>query len=181
MISSMDPSLLFLNQFVPPPERPLVVEERLLLSKKGEAVAKAAERAVVGYASYIGNWAEKIETVKALYHSTPLAPVTETEASMLNEMIQEVESFAEIRARNTSAFRKRSEHDIKRMREPSIAAVSRDTARKLTALDEEVIEKLLEYALFLRAARSERTPNNIASQSFSDPAELRSFLKRSAA
>lgn len=177
----MDPALFFLTNFALPPERPPVVEERLLLSKQGVVAAKAAERAVAGYASYITDWIARIEASKAQYNVLPLVPLTETETANFDELIKEVEDFAEVRARNTSAFRKRSERDIKAMRDPAVAAVSRDTARKLRALDETIIEKLLDFALFLRAARFERTPDNVASQGFSNPADLRAFLKRQVA
>ena len=70
---------------------------------------------------------------------------------------------------------------MKRMREASVAAVARDVARKLVVIDESIIEKLLEFALFLRAVRAERTAENVASHAFSSPADVRAFLKRQAA
>lgn len=178
----MDPTaLLFLTQIPNPPIRPPVVEERLLLSKKGEAVQRIGERAVSAYSSYADDWTRKIDAAKAMYQSIPIVALTEADAAILSELITDVESLAEVRARGTETFRKKAARDVKKMRDPSIAAVSRDVARKLLGLDEMIIEKLLDYALFLRSARAERLPDNTTTAAFSDPAEVRAFLKRQAA
>lgn len=178
----MDPTaLLFLTEIPNPPIRPPVVEERLLLSKKGEAVQRIGERSVNTYSSYAADWTRKIDAAKAMYQSVPMTMLTDTDAAILSELISDTESLADVRARGMEMFRKRSARDIKTMRDPSLAAVSRDVARKLLALDETIIEKLLDFALFLRSARAERTPDNIASGPFSDPAEVRAFLRRQVA
>lgn len=180
----MDPTaLLFLMELPNPPTRPPVVEERLALSKTGEKIQKIAERSVRGFQTYIEDWSRRLVEAKAKYDSLPLVSLGQADAARLDELVEELEGLADARAREIAQFKKRIARDLKRfgrVRDPSVSAVMRDTARKLLVLDERVLAELLDYALFVRAVRAERTPDNGPLHQFSDASEMRGFLRHNA-
>ena len=152
-----------------------------MLSKKGEIAQRIAERAVGSYASYVAHWAQKVDALKVHANAIPLEPITAEDLAIFDELVDDMESLADFRARNLQAFRKRTKRDIAKARDPSIAAVSRDTARRLQAIDEQVIDKLLDFGLFMRAVRAERVTDNIVGDYARSPSELRAMLRRDAA
>jgi hypothetical protein len=98
----------------------------------------------------------------------------------IDALIGEVEEVAEQRAVRLARFRKRTTREVKRafLADPSTGAVLRTLAMELQRLDAEVIENILEFALWLRATKSAVDPTSKDGPSFDNPDDLARYLDR---
>lgn len=173
-----DPALLSALEMPAPPSPPAMVEERLWLSPVGERAQRLADRNAAGYEEYARLWKARVETLRAQSAVLPSTPFSAEERAKFDALIDDCEAAAEDRAVASARMAKRIARDTKRdfARDPSLGAVRRAFGEKLLRIDQEVIESILDYALFLRAFRAERVPESRGGPTFGDAAELSRFL-----
>lgn len=180
----LDFALLKALEMPLPPEMPRMVEERVLLSDAGVRAQKLADRIVAQYEADTSRWLGTIDTVVSAYSRVPrddkaTAELMETFAGD----IAEIESMAEYRADQRVRFAKRGQRDTKRWfkLDPSLGAVSRSVVSRLLAADDKVIAGLLDFALFLRAARAQHNPEPEVSPVFDNPKDMLQSLRAAVA
>lgn len=173
-----DPALLSALEMPAPPSSPVMAEERLWLSPAGEKAQRLADRTAAGYEDYARMWKARVEKVRAGSALMPSNPFTAEERAQIDALIEDCEAFAEERAVAAARVAKRAAKDIKRdfAIDPSIGAVRRTFSERLLRIDQDIIETILDYALFLRAFRAERAPEARGGPTFEDTAELSRYL-----
>ena len=173
-----DPALLQTLEMPLPPAPPMSGYERPWQTRQAEQVQKLADRLAAAYENYVRDWRSRVDAVRQASTAIPLSPFTLEEARQLDELIEEVEQFAESKAIVSARLAKRVARDVKRQfqTDASLAAVTRSLGSRISAADQEIIEEVLDYALFLRAFRAERSPLARGGRTFGDLADLARYL-----
>lgn len=176
----MDPLMLLALDISAPPTRPQLVEERPWRSSEAEAMKRHVDRRLISYKAEIERWAERLRQHRILSEAIPFEHLREGDHVTLDNLISDLESTAEIRAKNLSRSIKRARRDIKAAFEvdSSLGAVLRDAERRLHDIEERVIEDLLEHALYVRAFKVDRDPGSRGGPRFSDPIALAHYLEQ---
>lgn len=175
----IDLALLQLLEPPLPPELPQLAVERVWLSSAAEQAKRSADRLVRDCEERIAGWKRKISDLKtAIASQAPAQMLSEGERAQFDHLIAEFEAYAETRAEQASRLEKRSRRDVKKQFkiDPSLASVTRTFSGRLLELDREVIEEILDYALFLRAFRSERISESRGGRTFADAGDLGRYL-----
>ena len=117
-------------------------------------------------------------TLRKESEAIPTGPLTEQDSKRLDQMVADVEEYAQKRASLRSRHAKQARAAVKELfkADPSLGAVARNHFDQLLRLDDEVIEELLEMALWMRSFRAERQPYDGKSLTFSDPDALAKHL-----
>lgn len=172
----LDPAII---QMPLPPEMPQIAIERVWVSSVAEQAKRRADRLIREFEAQLGTWKATIDQLKTTtLVQAPTAHFTQEERAEIDQLIQDFEAHAEQRATVNARMAKRAARDVKRQSatDPSLAAVTRTFKDRLVVLDREIIDAVLDYALFLRAFRSDRIPDSRGGRTFEDPADLARYL-----
>ena len=172
----LDPAII---QMPLPPEMPQIAIERIWVSSVAEQAKRQADRLIQEFESQLATWRTTVDRLKtATLAQAPTADFTLDERAEVDQLVQDFEAHAEQRAMVNARMAKRAARDVKRQSatDPSLAAVTRTFKDRLVALDREIIDAVLDYALFLRAFRSDRIPQARGGQTFDDPVDLARYL-----
>lgn len=161
-----------------PPAIPNYAFEEAWRSPVAERAKRNADRLVRSYEGVKDDWLAKIRRLKLEAEAADVEPFALEERAMFDALIEDFEDYAEYRTRQSVRLEKKARRDVKRQfaRDPSLAAVAREFSTRLVAIDHDIIEAILDYALFLRAFRSERIPEARGGAVFDDPEQLARFL-----
>ncbi len=179
-----DPAILLSLQTLTPPQPPVTAQERVWLSPAGEAAQRVSQKLVEAYSAQADEWERHLAELKTQLHVTRPNPPEDTEVlSLLDQMIEEYEAHAEIRAAQSGRLVKRIRRDVKAMfqADPSIGAVGRTAGAKLIATDRRIVDELLEFSLVLRSIRAEASGEDQGGPTFDDPEALKRHLDSLAA
>lgn len=175
----LDPAIIQALQAPLPPEMPQIAIERVWVSSVAEQAKRQADRLLREFEAQLGTWRVKVDHLKtATLAQTSTALFTPDEQAEIDQLIQDIEDHAEQRATVNARMAKRATRDVKRQfaTDPLLAAVTRAFKDRLMTLDREIIDAMLDYALFLRAFRSDRIPDSRGGRTFDDPADLARYL-----
>jgi hypothetical protein len=176
----LDPAIIAALDMPSPPGRPQIVEERVWKSPRAAEFERYAKRQVASFQQYAALWLERIRAKKAHLETMSLpSPMPPEYLAALSAGIMDREEEAEDRALQVVRLRKRIDRDVKRMFaiDPAVAAVMRTTGQQLTAVDERIVEGLLDLALYFRALRAEGDPSSREGEVFDDPKALQRHLE----
>ncbi len=162
-----------------PPETPQLAAERVRMSSAADQAQQAAGRIIRESEQRIASWKSRIDELKVTTVATaPSRMLTEDECVDFDRLIADFEAEAESRAILLARREKRSRKEIARRftSDTSLGSVTRAFDLRLAEIEREVIADILEYALFLRAFRSERIPQSRGGPVFDEPQELARYL-----
>lgn len=175
----IDPALLQLLQPPLPPELPRIAIERVWLSSAAEQAKRSADHLIRDSEERLAAWKRRVAELKSsIALNAPTEMLSSDERSQFDDLIADFEVAAEKQAIQAARLEKRAKRDTKRQFQidPSLAAVTRDFGNSLLAMSREIIEETLDYALFLRAFRSERVPEARGGRAFDVADELERYL-----
>jgi hypothetical protein len=175
-----DPAIMAAFDMPSPPWRPQIVEERLWKSPQAAEFERFAKRQIASFEQYADEWFSQIKRKKADIEAMQLPyPMPPVYLAVLEDAIWDREAEAEDRAVQIARLRKRIDRDVKRMFavDPSIAAVMRTVGQRLTAIDDRLVEGLLDLALYFRALKAEGDPASRGGEIFDDPNALQRHLE----
>lgn len=164
-----------------PPEIPRIVEEPQWLSRLGVKAEELTRARGDQYENVTADWLIRLHDLQRTWQENlgDLPPPTEQEADDLAGLIEQAELVADHRVRRRAALLKRGGSSIERLLDvdPGVAAVHRAFNDRLVAIEDRIIEAVLDHALFLRAIRADLSGEARGGPTFSDPADLRRYLK----
>jgi hypothetical protein len=129
----------------------------------------------------VAGWLAELGRAKAM---APLVEgsdaLSDSDMSDLTRLIEDFEALAETRAIERTRTAKWVARTAKALfkSDPATAAVARSLGKALLDADDKVIEALLDYALFLRAFRAERSPASRGGRTFGPDDDLVGYLER---
>jgi len=180
----LDPAILYLLVNPPmPPEPPRMAQEAMLLSEGAENIQRKAAQLQASFETYADDWRKKLAGIKTAANSTPGTGWTASDLSNLETIVGDVEEEAERRGKSLGAAQKRHRRKYRQIfaDDPSVGAVVNTSATRLMAIEQNIIENLLDYALFLRAFIAERRADSRGGSVFDNAEELASHLDRALA
>jgi hypothetical protein len=181
----MDPAIIAALQYPMPPAMPLTFEERMWQSPVATELERRSKRTIDSYAHYVANWFREIDAIRnpLLQATVPQLTPNEEIADRLAALAIEVEQAAEERAISLNRLQKRFGRLSKRafVHDASVGALVRSTGNAIAELEQSVIERLLDFALWVRGIRSIANPAARGGETFSDQASLEKFLERETA
>lgn len=174
-----DPALLHALQTRFPPEQPAYVEERVWQSVAGAQAERIGRRAADSFEKMADEWVAHVEAMRL--EAEGLTFETDDPAGDLQviaEIIADFEAMADLRAIRSSKTIRQME---KRARaafkvDPSVGAARREFARRMAAIEQRLIDALLEHALLLRAVRAQMDPASRGGPVFDNPDDLAKHL-----
>lgn len=163
-----------------PPALPHGVEESIWRSDAATRVARYGRRILVGYEAAATTWIDSLRRLKTASAALGRAALSPAECNEISNLIDDIETMAELRAIERTKTSRQDEIDLTSMvaGDPAIGAAARDINRGLLETDDRVIEALLDYALFLRAFRAERHRAARGGPVFGPGDDLRDYLER---
>ncbi|MCJ2074061.1 hypothetical protein MKK68_00040 [Methylobacterium sp. E-016] len=167
-----------------PPQPPVMVQERVWQSPGGAAQQRLAQRLADDYDARATAWLARMDNVKAEAEEiSSLGLASPDDLATMDNIIEEYEAHADVRALFSSRLVKRIRREVKAMFEidPSVAAAARDGGNRLIATDKKIVEALLDYALFLRALRAEGSGEAHGGPTFDNADDLQRHLDSLAA
>ena len=176
----MDPAILAAINYPLPPS-PVMVDERLWSSPDTQKAERRVKQMVASYATYISDWTKRIEQAIAVFPVTVLDEATQlSDVATLQNLAEEIEDHAERRAKEIGKLQKHAQRDIKLTfkRNPSMGAVNRTLAAELLMFEEQIINTLLDYALWVRANKAMIDPATKGGRGFDTSAALTKYLDR---
>ena len=177
----IDPTILLLLANPPmPPEPPRMAQEAMLLSKGAENIQRKAAQLQASFEAYADNWRKKLAGIKTAVTNSPATGWTASDLITIEKIVGDVEEEAELRAKSLGAAQKRHRRKYKQLfaDDPSVGAVVNTSAIRLMAIEENIIENLLDYALFLRAFIAERRSESHGGPVFDRAEDLAAHLDR---
>lgn len=145
-----------------PPEPPPVVIEEVWKSEPAKQVERMAQRELVNYKAYVADWMAKIDRIQTGFESAVFpVPVPEQVLSEMDDLLADFEATADRKAVLAARAVKRRQRETRAVFkiDPSAGAVFRSVDQEFARLDRAIVERLLDYALFIRAVRAAAQPD----------------------
>jgi len=183
ILHSMDPAVIAaLEQYPLPPTPPSIFAERIWLSSNAQELERRTKQLIASYEQYLEVWFRGLDRAinPALFRGLSIFPDA---VPLLERHIEEIEERARERGEGIRRLQKRGKVDVKRAfaNDPSIGAVLRTTINDLVRLEETTVERLLDFALWLRAIKSMIDPDARGGALFDSSDDLTKYLARETA
>lgn len=174
-----DPAILLNLEAPMPPQMPVMVIEQTWRSADGDRVEWVGRRYADAFDVTANAWADKLNKLRQVRLTLPAPDATlQDQIPHLTKLIENYEAVAEMRARYMASAQKDIRRQVKAAfrRDPAVAAAIRETGERMIATDKRLQEELLDYALFLRAIRSDCDPESRGGPTFDNAEDLSSYL-----
>ena len=177
----LDPAILHSLEARFPPEQPAIVEERVWQSVAGDQAERIGRRIADSFEAAANEWIAVMERGRERIGDVQIQINPETLAvdlAVFDRLVEDFEALADLRARRAAREERRHKRSVKASfaSDPSVGAARRAFGQRIVAVEKRVIEALLDYALFLRAIRSEIDPRARGGPTFSSTADLQRHL-----
>lgn len=178
----LDPAILFLINNPPmPPEPPQMVQEQMLLSRPAAELERTGARMLASFEQYSASWKLQVLQLKVSLETVGLDLEWNADhLAQLSKTIEDIEAEAERRAIRIDRGEKHNRRSTKKLfaLDPSAGAVARSVDARIRAIDVDVLDRMLDFALFLRAFRAERMPSARGGPVFDNEDDLGRYLDR---
>lgn len=177
----LDPAILLSLDARMPPEPPTMVQERIALDAAGEALTRIGTRMADTFDADAARYIEAMaEMPRRIDRSEASGPASPKEIARLAQAIADLERVADLRARRSAKLQRGVERQARAEAKasPSVALARRKVAARIIATDKRLIEAVLDYAMFIRAMKSEMDPAARDAPTYSDTDSLRDHLAR---
>lgn len=168
-----------LERAVSPPPPPVFAIEQPWRSEAASHAQREADRKLSVSAKELSEWRSRVSALRESLLQLPSSEWTEEFVNFVREQAIRAETRAEQRAVKAA----RAEKDIHRIqkalarRDPSLAAVHKNTARLALNEQRDFISDLLDVALFLRSTCSSASDDSHGGPTFDTPAALDAYLR----
>ena len=174
-----DPAILLNLEAHLPPELPPMVTERVQRDALGEGFFRTGTEMVDAFEAQAEHFIQAMATVQRQHQGIVVSRRASRGVVAHNPLsTAEIERAPEIGVRRAARTEKRVERRAKAeaVFSPSLATARRQIARRMIDADKRLIDAILDYALFLRAIRSEMDPAQEEGRTFDDAASLHDYL-----
>lgn len=175
----LDPAILHSLQARFPPEQPAIVEEQVWRSVAGEQAERIGRRMADSFDKAADEWIASMDRARLdAEHARIESAAAAEDIALLTGVIDDFEAMADLRARRGAKLERRLRREVKAAfrGDPSVAAAKRAFGQRLVATEKRVIDALLDYALFLRAIRTEIDPGARGGPTFDSSQDLERHL-----
>lgn len=175
----LDPAILQHLEAPMPPQVPTIVHERVWQTTAAEQAERLGRRLIDSFKTSAQGYINDVNRLmKEMEVLQPEAPGDEDIMRRMNRLVDDVETYAELRAKDSARLAKRINRDVKAMfkQDPSVAAVQRSFGAEIIATEKRMISTLLDFALFLRTCRAQFDAESRGGKTFDSESDLSEYL-----